>query len=168
MDEAIVAYIKRKYNLLIGERTAELIKKQIGNAYAVDEVMTMEIKGRDLVAGVPKTLIMNSDEIREALAEPVNQIVEAVRSRWSGRRPSWRPTSSTRASCSPAAARCCATSTSCLREETGLPVMVSRLARVRRRARHRAGPGRAEPAAGKSRCSKFRRDAFRSVVVLSE
>ena len=54
MDEAIVAYIKRKYNLLIGERTAEIIKKQIGNAYAVDEVMTMEIKGRDLVAGVPE------------------------------------------------------------------------------------------------------------------
>ena len=80
MDEAIVAYIKRKYNLLIGERTAESIKKQIGNAYPTDEVSTMEIKGRDLVAGVPKTLVMNSDEIREALAEPINQIVEAVRS----------------------------------------------------------------------------------------
>ena len=80
MDEAIVAYIKRKYNLLVGERTAEIIKKPIGNAYATDEVMTMEIKGRDLVAGVPKTLVMNSDEVREALAEPVNQIVDAVRS----------------------------------------------------------------------------------------
>ena len=80
MDEAIVAYIKRKYNLLVGERTAESIKKQIGNAYPTDEVMTMEIKGRDLVAGVPKTLVMNSDEVREALAEPVNQIVDAVRS----------------------------------------------------------------------------------------
>src|SRR4029078_2030759 len=54
--------------------------KQIGNAYPTDEVMTMEIKGRDLVAGVPKTLMMNSDEVREALAEPVNQIVDAVRS----------------------------------------------------------------------------------------
>src|SRR6186997_2800936 len=80
MDEAIVAYIKRKYNLLVGERTAETIKKQIGNAYPTDEVTTMEIKGRDLVAGVPKTLSMNSDEVREALAEPVNQIVDAVRS----------------------------------------------------------------------------------------
>src|SRR5438093_18744 len=80
MDEAIVAYIKRKYNLLVGERTAEIIKKEIGNAYATDEVTTMEIKGRDLVAGVPKTLVMNSDEVREALAEPVNQIVDAVRS----------------------------------------------------------------------------------------
>ena len=80
LDEAIVAFIKRKYNLLVGERTAEIIKKQIGNAYAVDEVTTMEIKGRDLVAGIPKTLVVNSDEIREALSEPVNQIVDAVRS----------------------------------------------------------------------------------------
>ncbi|MBC8133126.1 MAG: rod shape-determining protein [Deltaproteobacteria bacterium] len=80
LDEAIVAFIKRKYNLLVGERTAEMIKKQIGNAYAVDEVTTMEVKGRDLVAGIPKTLVVNSDEIREALSEPVNQIVDAVRS----------------------------------------------------------------------------------------
>jgi rod shape-determining protein MreB and related proteins len=80
LDEAIVAFIKRKYNLLVGERTAEMIKKQIGNAYSVDEVTTMEIKGRDLVAGIPKTLVVNSDEVREALSEPVNQIVDAVRS----------------------------------------------------------------------------------------
>jgi rod shape-determining protein MreB len=79
MDEAIVQHIKRKYNLLIGERTAEDIKKQIGSAYPLDEVLTVEVKGRDLVAGVPKTLTINSDEIRDALAEPVNAIVEAVR-----------------------------------------------------------------------------------------
>jgi rod shape-determining protein MreB len=79
MDEAIVQHIKRKYNLLIGERTAEDIKKQIGSAYPLEEVMTVEVKGRDLVAGVPKTLTINSDEIRDALAEPVNAIVEAVR-----------------------------------------------------------------------------------------
>ena len=79
MDEAIVSHIKRKYNLLIGERTAEDIKKQIGSAYPMEEVMTVEVKGRDLVAGVPKTLTINSDEIRDALAEPVNAIVEAVR-----------------------------------------------------------------------------------------
>ena len=79
MDEAIVSYIKRKYNLLIGERTAEHIKKEIGSAYPLDEVLTIEVKGRDLVAGVPKTLTVNSDEIREALAEPVNAIVDAVR-----------------------------------------------------------------------------------------
>ena len=79
MDEAIVQYTKRKYNLLIGERTAEQIKKTIGNAYPTDEVMTMEVKGRDLVAGVPKTIVTNSDEIRESLSEPINAIVEAVR-----------------------------------------------------------------------------------------
>ena len=79
LDEAIVQHIKRKYNLLIGERTAEDIKKQIGSAYPLDEVLTMDVKGRDLVAGVPKTLNINSDEIRDALAEPVNAIVEAVR-----------------------------------------------------------------------------------------
>jgi rod shape-determining protein MreB len=79
MDEAIVQYVKRKYNLLIGERTAELIKIQIGNAYPLDEVLSFEIKGRDLVAGVPKTISINSDEVREALQEPVNAIVEAVR-----------------------------------------------------------------------------------------
>ena len=79
MDEAIIQHIKRKYNLLIGERTAELIKMGIGNAYPTDEVLTMDIKGRDLVAGVPRTLPVNSDEIRDALAEPVNAIVEAVK-----------------------------------------------------------------------------------------
>jgi rod shape-determining protein MreB len=79
MDEAIVQYIKRKYNLLIGERSAELIKKEIGSAYPLEEVFTVEVKGRDLVAGVPKTLEVNSDEIREALQEPVNAIVDAVR-----------------------------------------------------------------------------------------
>jgi rod shape-determining protein MreB len=79
MDEAIVQHIKRKYNLLIGERTAEDIKKQIGSAYPLDELLTNEVKGRDLVAGVPKTLTINSDEIRDALSEPVNAIVEAVR-----------------------------------------------------------------------------------------
>jgi len=79
MDEAITQYIKRKYNLLVGERTAELIKITIGSAYPSNEIQTMEIKGRDLVAGVPKTLEVNSEEIREAIIEPVNAIVEAVK-----------------------------------------------------------------------------------------
>ena len=78
MDEAIVAYMKRKYNLAIGEQTAERIKITIGNAYSLDEQMTMEVKGRDMVAGIPKTVVVNSDEIREALAEPINAIVEAA------------------------------------------------------------------------------------------
>jgi rod shape-determining protein MreB and related proteins len=80
MDDAIVSFVKRKYNLLIGDRTAEEIKKRIGNAHPPAEVESMEIKGRDLVAGVPKTISVNSDEVREALSEPVAAIVESVRS----------------------------------------------------------------------------------------
>jgi len=79
MDEAIAQYIKRKYNLLVGERTAELIKITIGSAYPAQEIQTMEIKGRDLVAGVPKTVEISDEEIRDSLLEPINQIVEAVR-----------------------------------------------------------------------------------------
>jgi len=79
MDEAIIQYLKRKYNLLIGERTAEQIKIQIGSAYPNGEIKTMEIKGRDLVAGVPRVMEINSEEIREAIAEPVHAIVEAVK-----------------------------------------------------------------------------------------
>ncbi|MEO6026297.1 MAG: rod shape-determining protein [Candidatus Binatia bacterium] len=79
MDEAISQYIKRKYNLLVGERTAELIKITIGSAYPAAEIQTMEIKGRDLVAGVPKTVEISDEEIRDSLLEPINQIVEAVR-----------------------------------------------------------------------------------------
>jgi rod shape-determining protein MreB len=79
MDEAIVQYIKRKYNLLVGERTAELIKITIGSAYPGNEIQTMEIKGRDLVAGVPKTIEVSDEEIRDSLLEPISQIVDAVR-----------------------------------------------------------------------------------------
>ncbi len=80
MDDAISSFVKRKYNLLIGERTAETIKKQLGNAAPSGEPTTMEIKGRDLIAGIPKTLSISSDEVREALEEPVSAIVDAVRS----------------------------------------------------------------------------------------
>jgi rod shape-determining protein MreB and related proteins len=79
MDEAVAQFIKRKYNLLIGERTAEMIKIQIGTAYPESEVRTMEIKGRDLVAGTPKVLQVTSEEMREAMSEPINTILEAVK-----------------------------------------------------------------------------------------
>ena len=79
MDEAIIQYIKRKYNLLIGERTSEQIKIEIGSAYPLDEPLTMEIKGRHLIEGVPKTITISDEEIRAALAETVNVIVDAVR-----------------------------------------------------------------------------------------
>jgi rod shape-determining protein MreB len=79
MDEAVIQYIKKKYNLLVGERTAEQIKFEIGSAFPLDEPMTMEIKGRDLIEGIPKTLTVTDAEIREALQEPVSIIVNAVR-----------------------------------------------------------------------------------------
>ena len=79
MDEAILSYVKRKYNLLIGERTAEMIKIEIGTAYPTEENEVMEVKGRDLVAGVPKTLEIKSEEVRDALSEPVNAVIESVK-----------------------------------------------------------------------------------------
>jgi len=79
MDESGVRYINKKYNLLVGERTAEQIKFEIGSAFPLDEPMTMEIKGRDLIEGIPKTLTITDAEIREALQEPVAIIVNAVR-----------------------------------------------------------------------------------------
>jgi rod shape-determining protein MreB len=79
MDEAIIHYLKKKYNLLLGERTAEQIKIEIGSAYPLDEPLSMEVKGRDLVEGVPKNLNITDEEIREALTEIVSTIVDAVR-----------------------------------------------------------------------------------------
>jgi rod shape-determining protein MreB len=79
MDEAIVNYLKRKYNLLIGERTAEQIKIEIGSAYALDKPLTMEIKGRNLIEGMPKTITVDDSEIREALSECVSTMVSAIR-----------------------------------------------------------------------------------------
>ena len=79
MDDAIMSYLKRKYNLLIGERTAEAIKMQIGSAFPMDRPLTMEIKGRNLIEGVPKTLTIDDSEIREALAESVATIMNAIR-----------------------------------------------------------------------------------------
>jgi len=79
MDEAIIQYIKKKYNLLIGERTAEQIKIEIGSAYPLDESLEIEIKGRDLSHGIPKTITINDSEIREALENVAHAIVEAVK-----------------------------------------------------------------------------------------
>ncbi len=79
MDEAIILYIKRKHNLLIGERTAERIKIQIGSAAPLEEEMTMEIKGRDLIEGIPKTMTITDGEVREALSDIIDTIVDAVR-----------------------------------------------------------------------------------------
>ncbi len=80
LDAAMINYMKRAYNLLIGERTAEEIKMRVGSAYPLDEELTMEVKGRDSVAGLPKTIHITSQEIREALADTISAIVDAVRS----------------------------------------------------------------------------------------
>jgi len=79
MDEAIIQHIQRKYSLLIGERTAELIKIGLGSAYPSHEIQTMDVRGRDIVTGVPKTIEITDEEIREALVEPVSQIVDSIR-----------------------------------------------------------------------------------------
>jgi rod shape-determining protein MreB len=78
MDEAIINYVKRKYNMLIGERTAEQIKMTIATASPQGGSQSMEIKGRDLVAGIPKVVVATSEEIAEALVEPIHNIVETV------------------------------------------------------------------------------------------
>ncbi|MBU4534049.1 MAG: rod shape-determining protein [Eubacteriales bacterium] len=79
MDEAIIQHIKRNYNLMIGERTAEEIKIKIGTAYPLDISETEEVRGRDLVTGLPKTVLVTSDEIYRALSEPISSIMEAIR-----------------------------------------------------------------------------------------
>ncbi len=81
MDEAIMAYVKRRYNLMIGETTTEQIKIDIGSAFKADssDRRVMDIKGRDLISGIPKTITINEDEIREALAEPVNIILDTIK-----------------------------------------------------------------------------------------
>ncbi|MBR1920694.1 MAG: rod shape-determining protein [Kiritimatiellae bacterium] len=79
MDDCIMRYIQRVYNLLIGERMAEMVKIELGSAFPMAEEKTLDIKGRDIVAGLPKTLTITSEEIRDALKEPVNKIVDAVR-----------------------------------------------------------------------------------------
>src|ERR1035438_9951092 len=85
MDDAVMLYLKRKYNLLIGERTAEAIKMEIGSAYPLDKPLTMEIKGRNLIEGVPKTITVDDAEIREALSECIATIINGIRlARWAG------------------------------------------------------------------------------------
>jgi rod shape-determining protein MreB len=79
MDEAIIQYIKRKYNLLIGERTAEAIKIELGSAHELDEPLSYEVRGRNLIEGIPKTITITDQEIREALADSISTIINAVR-----------------------------------------------------------------------------------------
>jgi rod shape-determining protein MreB len=80
MDEAIITYLKRDYKLPVGQQTAEEIKLEVGSAHAMKEEVQAEVRGRDMLTGLPKTVILSSEEVRHALEEPVNQIVDAIKS----------------------------------------------------------------------------------------
>ena len=125
MDEAILNYVKRKYNLLIGERTAERIKIEVGTAYPVDEVRTMVVKGRDLVAGVPKTLEINTEDVREALMEPVNAIVEATKAALERTPPELAADIADKGIVLTGGGALLENLDVLLREETGLPIMLA-------------------------------------------
>ena len=124
LDEAIIQYMKRAYNLMIGERMAEDIKVKIGSAYPLEQELTMEVKGRDLVAGLPKTLTVTSEEVREALQEPISTIVENVRVTLSAALPNWQPIRRPRHHAGGRRALIGA-STSCLPRKRWLPVHIS-------------------------------------------
>ena len=125
MDEAITNHIKRKYNLLVGERTSENIKCSIGTAFPTDELMTMEVKGRDLISGIPKTITINSDEVREALSEPVNAIIDAVRHALEGTPPELAADIVDKGIVIAGGGALLRNIDVLLREETGLPVTIA-------------------------------------------
>ncbi len=125
MDDAIMAYLKRKYNLLIGERTAEQIKIQIGSAYPLDRPLTMEIKGRNLIEGVPKTVTIEDSEIREALSECVSTIMNAIRVALERTPPELSADISDRGIVLTGGGALIKNLDSRIREETGLPVSIA-------------------------------------------
>jgi rod shape-determining protein MreB len=125
MDEAIVQYVKRKYNLLIGERTAELIKITIGTVYPEKEIKTVDVKGRDMVTGIPKTMEISSVEIMEAIAEPVNTIIEAVKSALERTPPELASDSVDRGIVLAGGGALLRNLDKLLREKTGLPIVLA-------------------------------------------
>ncbi len=125
MDEAIIHHMKRKYNLLIGERTAERIKCEVGTAFATDEVLTIEVKGRDLLQGVPKPVTVNSDEIRDAFADPISATIEAIRSALEGTPPELSADIVDKGIVLTGGGSLLMNLDKLIREETGLPVALS-------------------------------------------
>ncbi len=125
MDDAIRDHLKRKYNLLVGDRTAERVKIEIGNAYPLPEVLYMEVKGRDQVAGIPKQITLNSDEIREALYEPVSAIANAVRLALEGTPPELSADIVDKGIMLAGGGSLLKNIDVLIREETGLPVMIA-------------------------------------------
>jgi len=125
MDEALVQYVKRRYNLLLGEQTAEEVKRRLGSAAPLDTLEEMEIKGRDVVGGVPKSVVLNSDEVREALTESITGIVEAVRFSLERTPPELAADIVDRGIVLAGGGALLKRLDVLLREETGLPVMVA-------------------------------------------
>ncbi|MEM1177894.1 MAG: rod shape-determining protein [Acidobacteriota bacterium] len=125
LDEAIINYLKRNHNLLIGERTAERIKFELGSAFPLKEELKMEIKGRDLIAGVPKELEITDSEVREALAEPIAAIVDAVRQSLERTPPELSADIMDKGIVLSGGGALIRSLDQRLREETGLPVVVS-------------------------------------------
>jgi rod shape-determining protein MreB len=125
MDEAIMNYLKRKYNLLVGERTAEQIKIEIGSAYPLEKPLTMEIKGRNLIEGVPKSITIDDSEVREALSECISTIMNAVRVALERTPPELSADISDRGIVLTGGGALLHNMDERLREETGLPVAVA-------------------------------------------
>src|SRR5258705_13241167 len=125
IDEAIMNYLKRKYNLLVGERTAEQIKMEIGSAYALDKPLTMEIKGRNLIEGGPKTITVDDSEIREALNECVSTVINAIRVALERTPPELSADISDRGIVLTAGGALLKNLDKAIREETGLPVSIA-------------------------------------------
>jgi rod shape-determining protein MreB len=125
MDDAVMQYMKRKHNLLIGERTAEQIKIQIGSAFVLDRELTMEVKGRNLIEGVPKTVEINDSEVREALSECIATIVNAIRVALERTPPELSADISDRGIVLTGGGALIKNLDKRIREETGLPVSIS-------------------------------------------
>ncbi len=125
MDDAIIQYIKGKYNLLIGERSAEQIKIEVGSAYPLEKPLTMEIKGRNLIEGVPKTVVVSDDEIREALSESVGTIINAIRAALERTPPELSADIVDGGIVLTGGGAMLRNLDKCVREETGLPVTVA-------------------------------------------
>ena len=167
MDEAIVQYIKKHYNLLVGERRAEEIKIKLGSAYPMGgERLTMEVKGRDLIDGIPKTIVVTDEEIREALREPVMAIVDTVRTCLERTPPELAADIVDKGIVLTGGGALLRGLDLLLRQETDLPDHGGRRSPVLRRARHRQGSGRAgspeeggDPGLGSASGARLRRFA---------
>ena len=149
IDAAIQSYVRREYGLAIGERTAEEVKLAIGSVFPTDDEYKAEVRGRDLMSGMPKTIVLTPEEIREAIDEPIQAILGAVKqalaAHAAGAR---RRTCSPRASTSSAAARCCAASTSASRRRRRCARAARRPAPRDGRARRRSLPRVVRPPEG--------------------